>query len=84
MTGGLGARAGVTRVRNSSEYLATIRGIPAPISTGSRRNDNRFRESVKRGVKCIRARYALYDILHIYCKRRRRADFLIFLLLKSC
>lgn len=71
-------------MRNSSKYLVTIRGIPAPISTGSRRNDNRFRESVKRGVKCIRARHALYDILHIYYKCTRRADFLIFLLLKSC
>lgn len=82
--GGFSGQGRGGRVRNSSKYLATIRGIPAPISTGSRRNDNRFRESVKRGVKCIRARYALYDILHIYYKCKRRADFLIFLLLKSC
>lgn len=56
--------------------------ISVPISTGSRQNDNRFRESLKRGVKCIRASYALYDILHIHHKCKRRADFLIFHLLK--
>lgn len=52
-------------MRNSAEYFATIRGS-APISTGSRRNDNRFRESGKRGVKCIQASYASYMTFFTY------------------
>lgn len=48
-----GARGGAGG--SGCEYLATIPRILAPISTGSLPNDNRFRESDKRGVKCIHA-----------------------------
>lgn len=72
-----------TRVRNSSEFLATIRGILAPLSTGSLRNDNRFRESVKRGVKCIQARHSLYDILPTSYKCKRRGNSVISLFIKK-